>query len=58
MFEEFRSFADYIKIYELQRAEGLLLRHLAGVHKVADPDRASRCQGRGGARNGAISRAP
>ena len=34
MFEEFRSFADYIKIYELQRAEGLLLRHLSGVHKV------------------------
>ncbi len=34
MFEEFRSFADYIKLYELQRAEGLLLRHLSGVHKV------------------------
>ena len=34
MFEEYRSFADYIKIYELQRAEGLLLRHLSGVHKV------------------------
>jgi superfamily II RNA helicase len=34
MFEEFRSFADYIKIYELQRAEGLLLRHLSGVHKA------------------------
>jgi superfamily II RNA helicase len=34
MFEEFRSFADYIKIYELQRAEGLLLRHLAGVYKT------------------------
>ena len=34
MFEEFRSFADYVKIYELQRAEGLLLRHLSGVHKV------------------------
>ena len=34
MFEEFRSFADYIKIYELQRAEGLLLRHLSNVHKV------------------------
>ncbi len=34
MFEEFRSFADYIKIYELQRAEGLLLRHLSGVYKV------------------------
>ncbi|HTH46033.1 MAG TPA: DUF3516 domain-containing protein [Candidatus Limnocylindria bacterium] len=34
MFEEFRSFADYIKIYELQRAEGVLLRHLNGVYKV------------------------
>ncbi len=34
MFEEFRSFADFIKIYELQRAEGLLLRHLANVHKA------------------------
>ncbi len=34
MFEEFRSFGDYIKIYELQRAEGVLLRHLSNVHKV------------------------
>ena len=34
MFEDYRSFADYIKLYELQRAEGLLLRHLSGVHKV------------------------
>jgi superfamily II RNA helicase len=34
MFEEFRSFADYIKDYELQRAEGVLLRHLNGVFKV------------------------
>jgi superfamily II RNA helicase len=34
MFEEFRSFADYIKVYELQRAEGLLLRHVSSVHKV------------------------
>ena len=34
MFEQFRSFADYIKDYELQRAEGLLLRHVASVHKV------------------------
>jgi hypothetical protein len=30
----FRSFSDYIKDYELQRAEGLLLRHLSRVHKV------------------------
>ena len=34
MFEEFRSFSDYIKLYELQRAEGVLLRHLNGVFKV------------------------
>lgn len=34
MFEEFRSFADYIKGYELQRAEGLLLRHISSVQKV------------------------
>lgn len=34
MFEEFRSFNDYVKIYELQRAEGLLLRHLSGVWKA------------------------
>ena len=34
MFEEYRSFADYIKIYDLQRSEGLLLRHLSSVHKA------------------------
>jgi superfamily II RNA helicase len=34
MFEEFRSFADYIKIYDIQRAEGVLLRHLSSVFKV------------------------
>ena len=34
MFEEFRSFGDYIKLYDLQRAEGILLRHLSNVHKV------------------------
>ena len=34
MFEQFRSFADYIKIYDLQRAEGVLLRHLNSVYKV------------------------
>jgi superfamily II RNA helicase len=34
MFEQFRSFADYIKLYELQRAEGVLLRHLNGVYNV------------------------
>ncbi|HWQ91280.1 MAG TPA: DUF3516 domain-containing protein, partial [Clostridia bacterium] len=34
MFETFRSFSDYIRDYELQRAEGLLLRHLNSVYKV------------------------
>lgn len=34
MFEQFRSFSDYVKDYELQRVEGLLLRHLHGVYKV------------------------
>jgi hypothetical protein len=34
MFESFRSFSDYIRDYELQRAEGLLLRHLNSVFKV------------------------
>jgi len=34
MFEGFRSFSDYIRDYELQRAEGVLLRHLNSVFKV------------------------
>jgi hypothetical protein len=34
MFESFRSFSDYIRDYELQRSEGLLLRHLNSVYKV------------------------
>jgi superfamily II RNA helicase len=34
MFENFRSFSDYINDYDLHRAEGVLLRHLSGVHKV------------------------
>ena len=34
MFEEFRSFADYIKLYELHRAEGVLLRYINSVFKV------------------------
>jgi len=34
MFEQFRSFAEYILDYELQRSEGLLLRHLNSVYKV------------------------
>jgi hypothetical protein len=34
MFENFRSFAEYVRDYELQRSEGLLLRHLNSVYKV------------------------
>lgn len=34
MFETFRSFDDYVRDYELQRVEGLLLRHLHSVYKV------------------------
>jgi superfamily II RNA helicase len=34
MFEGFRSFPDYVQEYDLERAEGLLLRHLGSVYKV------------------------
>ncbi len=34
MFEQYSSFSDYVRGYELQRSEGLLLRHLSSVHKV------------------------
>src|SRR5262249_16131037 len=34
MFEEFSSFGDYVRKYELQRSEGLLLRHLSSAHKI------------------------
>jgi hypothetical protein len=34
MFEDYRSFGDYIREYDLQRSEGLLLRHLNSVFKV------------------------
>jgi len=34
MFEEFRSFADYIKLYELHRAEGCCYANLNSVFKV------------------------
>ena len=34
MFENFRSFADYIHDYDLHRAEGVLLRHLSSTLKV------------------------
>lgn len=34
MYEGYRSFADYIKEYGLERGEGLLLRHLSQAYKV------------------------
>jgi superfamily II RNA helicase len=34
MFETFQSFAEYVKEYELQRAEGLLLRYLSDVYRA------------------------
>jgi len=34
MYENFRSFADYVGDYGLERAEGILLRHLHSVYKV------------------------
>jgi hypothetical protein len=34
MFEQYRSFAEYVLDYDLQRVEGLLLRHLNSVYKV------------------------
>ncbi len=34
MFEGFRSFSDYVQEYDLERVEGLLLRHLGSAYKV------------------------
>lgn len=34
MFEQCRSFTEYVLDYDLQRSEGLLLRHLNSVYKV------------------------
>jgi hypothetical protein len=34
MFEGFFSFSEYVKEYELERAEGLLLRYLSDVYKA------------------------
>ena len=34
MYEEFYSFAEYIREYELMRAEGMLLRYLSDVYKA------------------------
>ncbi|MBL0212175.1 MAG: DUF3516 domain-containing protein [Holophagaceae bacterium] len=34
MFESYLSFADYVRAYDLQRVEGLLLRHIHSTFKV------------------------
>jgi superfamily II DNA/RNA helicase len=34
MFETYSAFGDYIRTYDLHRAEGVLLRHINGVFKV------------------------
>lgn len=34
MFEGYRSFSDYVQEYDLERVEGLLLRHLNSVYKA------------------------
>jgi superfamily II RNA helicase len=34
MFERYCSFAEYVREYDIQRSEGLLLRHLNSVYKV------------------------
>ncbi len=34
MFEQYSSFSDYVRAYDIQRSEGLLLRHLNSVYKV------------------------
>jgi hypothetical protein len=36
MYENYHSFADYIREYDLQRAEGLLLRYLSETYKVLE----------------------
>lgn len=34
MFETYSSFGDYVRTYDLKRAEGLLLRHINSVYRV------------------------
>lgn len=36
MYENYHSFADYIREYDLQRAEGVLLRYLSETYKVLE----------------------
>ena len=54
MFENFRSFAEYVLDYELQRSEGLLLRHLNSVYKVLSQTVPDGVEDRRGARDGAV----
>ncbi len=54
MFEGFRSFSDYVQEYDLERAEGLLLRHLNSVYKVLSQTVPGRRQDRRRARDGAL----
>jgi hypothetical protein len=49
MFEQYCSFSDYVRSYDIQRSEGLLLRHLNSVYKVLAqtvPDAAKNDQAR------------
>jgi len=36
MYERYSNFGDYVKLYGLARAEGLLLRHLTNLYRVLD----------------------
>jgi len=48
MFETFQSFHDYIREYDLQRVEGLLLRYLVKSTKYSSRRCRSRAHGRSG----------
>ena len=54
MFENFRSFADYVHDYELQRVRGPAAAAPQQRLQGAQPDRARRCEERRGARDGAV----
>lgn len=34
MFEDYRSFEDYVKLYGLEKSEAVLLRHLSEIYKI------------------------
>ena len=54
MFENFRSFAEYVHEYDLERSEGLLLRHLNSVYKVLSQTVPDGAKTDDGARDGAV----